>query len=151
MPVTYPSKIVTLSSPVTLPDDNARANVGAVFAKIQGDDQSGCVPVSWSSARPSAGRLPAEVQFEVAPNAVTHTADPGTAPPLTGPRQGSEEHVVTRLELASCRRPEPIDLGFHRAWRFTVERGQTPDERLDKRVEVVIVRMADKLKLPPDP
>jgi hypothetical protein len=48
-------------------------------------------------------------------NAVTHTADPGTARPLTGPGQGREEHIVARLELGSCRRPEAIDLGLHRS------------------------------------
>ena len=49
---------------------------------------------------------------------------------------------VARLELGSSRRPEPIDLGLRRGQRFTVERGQTPDERIDKRVEVVIVQRA---------
>src|ERR1700745_4415300 len=39
-------------------------------------------------------------------------------------------------------RPEPIDLGLHRHSRFTAERGQTPDKRIDKRVEVVIVQRA---------
>jgi len=34
---------------------------------------------------PERRQVPAEVQFEVARNAVTHTADPGTARPLTGP------------------------------------------------------------------
>jgi len=60
--------------------------------------------------RPERRQLPAEVQFEVTLNSVTHTADPGTARPLTGPRQGREEHVAARLELGSCRRPEPIEL-----------------------------------------
>ena len=35
---------------------------------------------------------------------------------LAGPGQGAEEEDVrARLELGSCRRPEPIDLGLHRA------------------------------------
>ena len=36
--------------------------------------------------------------------------------------------------------PEPIDLGIRRGQRFAVERGQTPEQRIDKRVEVVIVQ-----------
>ena len=63
---------------------------------------------------PERREVPAEVQFEVARNAVTHTADPGAARPLTGPSQGREEHVVARLELGSCRRPEPTELGLRR-------------------------------------
>jgi hypothetical protein len=46
------------------------------------------------------------------------------------------------LTSAAARRREPIDLGLRRGYRFTVERGQTPDERIDKRVEVVIVQRA---------
>ncbi len=86
-------------------------------------------------ARPPERReAPAEVQFEVARNTVTDTAELGTARLRTGPAQGCEEHVVARLKLGSCRRPEPIDLGLRRGQRFTVERGQTPDERIDERV-----------------
>jgi hypothetical protein len=64
---------------------------------------------------PEPRQVPAEVEFEVARNAVTHNADPGTARLLTGPGQGREEYVGARLELGSCRRPEPIDLGLHRS------------------------------------
>jgi hypothetical protein len=85
--------------------------------------------------------VPAEVQFEVAPKTVTDITELGAARLRTGQRQGWEEHVVARLKLGSCRHPEPIDLGLGRAQRFMVERGQTPDERIDKRVEVGIPRV----------
>jgi hypothetical protein len=87
---------------------------------------------------PERGEIPAEVQFEVAWNTVTNIADLGTARLRTWQGQQWEEQVVARLKLGSCRRPEPIDLGLRRGQCFTVERGQTPDERIDKRVEVVI-------------
>src|ERR1700726_3179708 len=88
---------------------------------------------------PERGQVPAEIQFEVARNAVPDIADLGTARLCTGQGQHREEQVVARLKLGSCRRPEPIDLGLRSGQCFTVERGQTPDERIDKRVEVVIV------------
>src|ERR1700682_6443690 len=101
-------------------------------SEIQSDDQSGCLAVSSSSARPNVGKyLP-----------ITDIADLGTARLCTGQGQHWEEQVVARLKLGSCRRPEPIDLGLRRGQCFTVERGQTPDERIDKRVEVVIVQRA---------
>src|SRR5580704_3359595 len=91
---------------------------------------------------PEFRQVPAEVQFEVARNAVTHTADLGAARLCTGQGQQWEEHVAARLKLGGCRRPEPIDLGLRRGQRFMVEGGQTPDERIDKRVEVVIIQRA---------
>jgi hypothetical protein len=64
-----------------------------------------CSTSSSSTEWPVAGterrQVPAEVQFEVARNAVTHTADSGTARQPTGPGQGREERVVARLELGS--------------------------------------------------
>src|SRR5262249_9349939 len=68
--------------------------------------------------------------------------DLGTARLRTGQGQEWEEQVVARFELGSRRRSESIDLGLRRGQRFTVERGQTPDESIDKRVEVVIVQRA---------
>jgi hypothetical protein len=53
-----------------------------------------------------------------------------------------EEQVVARLKFGSCRRPEPIDLSLRRGQHFTVERGQTPDESIDKGVEIVVVQRA---------
>src|SRR5580692_4471013 len=91
---------------------------------------------------PEPWEVPAEVQFEVARNAVTDITDFGTARLRTWQGQQWEEQVVARLKLGSCRRPEPIDLGLRRSQRFTVERGQTTDESIDKRVEVVIVQRA---------
>src|ERR1700722_3396167 len=65
--------------------------------------------------RPSEFRqFPAEVQLEVARDPVTHTADLGAARLCTGQGQQWEEQVAARLKLASCRRPEPIDLGLSR-------------------------------------
>jgi hypothetical protein len=61
---------------------------------------------------PERRQVPAEVQFEVARNAVTDIADLGSARLCTGQGQQWEEQVVARLKLRSCRRPEPIDLGF---------------------------------------
>src|ERR1700721_3507089 len=68
---------------------------------------------------PERRQVPAEVQFEVARNAVTDIVDLGTAG--LGTRQGQqwEEQVVARLKLGSCRLPEPIDLGLRRAYGFT--------------------------------
>src|SRR5208283_616653 len=79
---------------------------------------------------PERREVPAEVQFEVAPNAVTDITNLRTARLRTWQGQQWEEQVVARLKLGSCRRPEPIDLGLRRGQRFTVERGQTPDERI---------------------
>ncbi|SRR6266403_3855882 len=93
-------------------DRHARTSVPS--SEIQGDDQSGCLSVSSSSAPPERRKVSAEVQFEVAPKTVTKSTDLGTARQLTGPGQGREEYVGARLELGSCRRPEPIDLGLHR-------------------------------------
>src|SRR6516165_1477957 len=81
---------------------------------------------------PESREVPAEVQFEVAPNTVTDITDLGTARLRTWQGQQWEEQVVARLKLGSCRRPEPIDLGLRRGQRFTVERGQPPHERIDK-------------------
>src|SRR5580693_5956622 len=91
---------------------------------------------------PERREVPAEVQFEVAPNTVTDVTNLRTARLRIWQGQQWEEQVVARLELGSCRRPEPIDLGLRRGQRFTVERGQTPDESIDKRVEVFIVKRA---------
>src|ERR1700676_4762907 len=83
---------------------------------------------------PERRQVPAEVQFEVARNAVTDIADLGTARLGTGQGQQWEEQVVARLKLGSCRLSEPIDLGLRRGQRFTVERGQTPDVEVAKRL-----------------
>jgi len=85
--------------------------------------------------RPERRQVAAEVQFEVARNAVTDVADLGTARLGAGPGEGREEQVVARLQLGCCRQPEPIDLRLRRAQRFAIERGQPPGERIDKRVE----------------
>ena len=92
--------------------------------------------------QPERREVPAEVQFEVASNPVTDVTNLRTARLRTSQGQQWKEEVVARLKLGSCRRPEPIDLGLRRGQRFTVERGQTPDESIDKRVEVVIVQCA---------
>ncbi|MDD1678785.1 MAG: ATP-binding protein, partial [Methanomicrobiales archaeon] len=68
---------------------------------------------------------------EVAPNTVTDITNLRTARLRTWQGQQWEEQVVARLKLGSRRRPEPIDLGLRRGQRFTVERGQTPDESID--------------------
>src|SRR6202790_13566 len=70
---------------------------------------------------PERRQVPAEVQFEVARNAVTYIADLGTARLCTGQGQQWEEQVVARLKLGSCQLSEPIDLGLRRGQRFTVE------------------------------
>src|SRR5271166_6133433 len=90
---------------------------------------------------PELREVPAEVQFEVARDAVTDITDLGTARLRTGQGQQWEEQVDARLDLASCRPPEPIDLGLRRGYRLTVERGHTPGERIDKRVELAIVQV----------
>src|SRR5262249_11171015 len=84
----------------------------------------------------------AEVQLEVAANTITDITNLLTTRLRTGQGQQREEQIVTRLKFDSCRRPEPIDLGFRRGQCFTVERGQTPDESIDKGVEVVIIQRA---------
>src|SRR5580704_23239 len=71
---------------------------------------------------PERWEVPAEIQFEVARNAVTYIADPGTARLCTGQGQQREEQVVARLKLGSRRRLESIDLGLSRGQRFMVER-----------------------------
>src|SRR5277367_7126989 len=91
---------------------------------------------------PERREAPAEVKFEIAPNTVTDAANLGAARLRTWQGQQWEEQVGARLKLGSCRRPEPIDLGLRRGQGFTVERGQTPDERIDKRVEVGIIQRA---------
>src|SRR5580704_7463191 len=91
---------------------------------------------------PERREVPAEVQFEVARDAVTDAADLGTARLRTWQGQQWEEQVDAGLKLGSCWPPEPIDLGLRRGQRFTIERSQTPDERIDKRVEVFIVQRA---------
>ena len=63
---------------------------------------------------PERVEVPAEVQFEVAPSAVTDITELGTARLRTGPGQHWEDHVVARLKLGSCRRAEPIDLRLGR-------------------------------------
>src|SRR5208283_1968021 len=64
---------------------------------------------------PERREVPAEVQFEVAPNTVTDITNLRTARLRTWQGQQWEEQVVARLKLGSCRRPEPIDLGLRRA------------------------------------
>jgi len=61
----------------------ARNSTGkkAVYADLE-------VSVSSSSARPNPWEVPAEVQFEVAPNTVTDITDLGTARLRTGHGQG---------------------------------------------------------------
>ena len=73
---------------------------------------------------PERSEAPAEVQFEIARNPVD-AADLGAAGERlrTGPGQHWEDHVVARLKLGSCRRPEPIDLRLGCGQHFTVERG----------------------------
>src|ERR1700688_2562047 len=110
------------------------SNVGAEF-RNPGRRSVGLLTRVMVVRPPERGQVPAEVQFEVARNAVTDIADLGTARLRTGQGQHWEEQVVARLKLCSCRRSEPIDLGLRRGQCFTVERGQTPDERIDKRVE----------------
>src|SRR5208283_1107961 len=117
-----------------------RSNVGAEFRNA--GRRSVGLRICAVVRLPERRQVPAEVQFEVARNAVTDIADLGAAPLCTGQGQQWEEQVVARLKLSSCRRPEPIDLGLRRGQRFAVERGQTPGERIDKRVEVAIVQRA---------
>src|SRR5579863_872365 len=91
---------------------------------------------------PEPGQVLAEVQFEVARNSVTQIANLGATRLRTWQGQQWEEQVGARLKLGSCRRPEPIDLGLRCGQGFTVERGQTPRERIDKRVKVAVVQRA---------
>src|SRR5580704_5653317 len=92
--------------------------------------------------RPERREVPTEVQFEVAPHAITEVTDLRTARLCTGQGQQWKEQVVARLELGGCRHPEPIDLSLRRSQRFMIERGQSMDERVDKRAELVIVQRA---------
>src|SRR5271170_3207477 len=92
--------------------------------------------------RPERREVPAEVQFEVAPNTITEVADFRAARLCTGQGQQWKEEVVARLELGSCRHSESIDLGLRCSQRFMIERGQSMDERVDKRIELVIVQRA---------
>src|SRR5271169_943940 len=91
---------------------------------------------------PERREVPAEVQFEVAPNTVTDVTNLRTARLRAWQGQQWEEQVDARLKLGGGRLPKPIDLGLRRGQRFTVERGQTSDERIDKRVEGAIVQRA---------
>ena len=67
---------------------------------------------------PERRQVPAEVQIEVAPNSVTDITNLRTASLRTWQGQQWKEQVVARLKLASCRRPEPIDLGLCRGQSF---------------------------------
>jgi hypothetical protein len=68
--------------------------------------------------RPAERReVPAEVQFEVAPNTLADITNLRTARLRTWQGQQREEQVDARLKLGSCRRPEPIDLGLRRGLR----------------------------------
>ena len=88
-----------------------RSNVGAKF-RNPGRRSVGLLIRVIVVRPPKRRQVPAEVQFEVARNAVTDIADLGTARLCTGQGQHWEEQVVARLKLGSCRRPEPIDLGL---------------------------------------
>ena len=86
-----------------------RLNVGAEF-RNPGRRSLG-PSIRTITIRPSElGQVTAEVQFEVAPNAVTDTTELGTARLRTGPAQHWEDHDVARLKLGSCWRAEPVDL-----------------------------------------
>src|SRR3984885_14044422 len=63
-------------------------------SEIQGDDQSGCVTVSSFVRPPERREVPAEVQFEVAPNTVTDITNLRTARLRTGHGQQWKEQVV---------------------------------------------------------
>jgi len=63
---------------------------------------------------PERWEVPAEVQFEVAPNTVADVTNLGSARLRTWQGQQREEQVVARLKLGSGRHPEPIDLGLRR-------------------------------------
>jgi hypothetical protein len=89
------------------------SNVGAEF-RNPGRRSVGLLTCVIVVRPPERRQVPAEVQFEVARNAVTDIADLGTARLCTGQGQQWEEQVVARLKLGSCRRPEPIDLGLRR-------------------------------------
>src|SRR5579864_968229 len=70
---------------------------------------------------PKPREVPAEVQFEVAPNAVADVTELATARLRIRPRQHWEDHVVARLKLGSCGHPEAIDLGLCRGQCFAAE------------------------------
>src|SRR5262249_10847326 len=128
----FPAPRLTLSI-------TGRLNVGAEFR----NPGSFRPRIRDIAIRPSEPReVTAEVQFKVASNTVTDTTELRAARTRTGPSQHWEDHVVARLKLGSCRRTEPIDLRLGRGQHFTFERGQTPGERIEKRVEVVIVHRA---------
>src|ERR1700724_2883211 len=107
------------------------SNVGAEF-RNPGRRSAGLLTRVIVVRPPEPGQVSAEVQFEVARNAVTDIADLGTARLRIGQGQKWEEQVAARLKLGSCRHPKPIDLSLRRGQRFTVERGQTPGKRIDK-------------------
>ena len=65
--------------------------------RTQGPDQSGCLIRVIIVFPPERREVPAEVQFEVAPNTVTDITDLGAACLRTGQGQEREEQVVTRL------------------------------------------------------
>jgi hypothetical protein len=92
--------------------------------------------------RPERRQIPAEVQLEIAPNAVADITELAAPRLRIGPGQHWENHLVARLKLGSRRRPEPIDLNLRRGERFTVERRKTPGECIDKGVEVCILHCA---------
>src|ERR1700733_2524097 len=117
------------------------SNVSAEFRKP--GRRSAGLRIRVIDVRPPERReAPAKVQFEVAPDAVTDITNLRTARLRAWQGQEWKEQVDARLKLGSCRPPEPIDLGLRRGQRFMVERGQTPDERLDKGIEAVVVQRA---------
>jgi hypothetical protein len=90
-----------------------RSNVGAEF-RNPGRRSDGLLIRVIVVRPPERRQVPAEVQFEVARNAVTDIANLGAARLCAGQGQQWEEQVAARLKLGSCRRPEPIDLGLRR-------------------------------------
>src|SRR5579872_4423590 len=108
-----------------------RANVGAEFLTPRRRSVALRLCVLFIRL-PERREVPAKVQFEVTPNAVTNITDLGTASLRAGQGQQWKKQVVARLKLGSCRHPEAIDLGLCRRQRFTVERNQPPDECIDK-------------------
>src|SRR5579862_5535951 len=91
---------------------------------------------------PERWQVAAEVQFKVAGNAVTDIANLRSPRLRAGEGQQREAQVIARLKLGSAWRPKSIDLGLRRGQHLAIERGQTPDESIDKRVEIVIVQRA---------
>jgi hypothetical protein len=89
------------------------SNVGAEF-RNPGRRSVGLLIRIIAVRLPERREVPAEVQFEVAPNTVTDVPNLRTARLRTWQGQQWEEQVVARLKLGSCRRPEPIDLGLRR-------------------------------------